>query len=63
MQLHRCISFRYARCTLHGRKARDGGIEPQDGEWWMHPEDGRTVWVHAWTGDDVKPVQDCKLTN
>jgi len=19
--------------------------------------------VHAWTGDNVKPVQDCKLTN
>ena len=19
--------------------------------------------VHAWTGEDVKPVQDCKLTN
>ena len=44
MHLHCCISFRYARWTTRGHEAHDGGIEPQDGEWLMHPEDGRTVW-------------------
>ena len=48
VHLHRCISFRYARRIMRGRKARDDGIEPQDGEWWTHPEDGRTVWSACW---------------
>ena len=31
MHLHRYISFRYARCMMRGREARDDGTEPQDG--------------------------------
>ena len=31
IHLHCCISFRYARCTMHGLEARDDGYEPQDG--------------------------------
>jgi len=35
-----CISFRYARCTMHGRDARDGNTGSKDGGWWTHLEDG-----------------------
>ena len=35
-----CISFRYARSTIHGREAHDFGAELEDGEWWIHLEDG-----------------------
>ena len=31
MHMHRCTSFRYARCTTCGREARGVGAEPQDG--------------------------------
>ena len=29
--LESCISFRYARCTVHGHEAWDVGVEPKDG--------------------------------
>ena len=25
---------------MHGREAYDFGAEPEDGEWWIHLEDG-----------------------
>ena len=34
-------------CCIHlgtideSREGRDVGVEPEDGEWWTHPEDGR----------------------
>ena len=40
MYSYHCISFRYARCTTCGCEARADGNEPQDGEWWIHLEDG-----------------------
>jgi hypothetical protein len=40
MHSYHCISFRYARCTTRGCEARADGTEPQDGEWWIHLEDG-----------------------
>ena len=40
MHLHRCMSFRYARRTTHGRATQDFGAKLEDGEWWIHLEDG-----------------------
>ena len=37
--------------------------EPEDGARWTNPEDGRTDWSACLDWDDVKPVQDYKLTN
>ena len=31
MHWHYCISSMYARCTTHGREARDNGVKPEDG--------------------------------
>ena len=57
MHLHRCISFRYARCTMHGHKARDNRIEPQDGVGERILKMEGLTRVHAWARDAVKLEQ------
>ena len=63
LHLHRCISSRYTRCATRGT----GGqceAEPEDGaRVETNPEDGRTDWSACLDWDDVKLVQDYKLTN
>jgi len=51
MHSYHCISFRYARCTTRGCEARADGTEPQDGEWWIHLEDG---WMEPEVHDQKK---------
>jgi len=68
MHLHRCISYRYARCMTRGTK---GQCWSRARRWCMGGPIQKTeeltteglIGVHAWTGDDVKLMQDCKLTN
>ena len=40
------------------RKGCDVGAEPEDGVWWIYPEDGRTKQV---LGPETSPGR-CKLT-
>ena len=57
MHLHRFISFRYARCTMHGHEARDNRIEPQDGVGERILKMEGLTRVHAWARDAVKLEQ------
>ena len=57
MHLHRCISFRYARCTMRGHEARDDGTEPQEGVGERILKMEGLTGVHAWTRDAVKLEQ------
>ena len=42
-----CISFRYARCTMHGHEAWDVGVEPKDGVGGWIQKVEKTMRVHA----------------
>ena len=41
MHSYICIVAFHLGTIDESRKGRDVGVEPEDGEWWTHPEDGR----------------------
>ena len=41
MHSYICIVAFHLGTIDESREGRDVGVEPKDGEWWTHPEDGR----------------------